>query len=342
MDTSQEYYLIEDEVENTDWSMIQASYDNKCYSLEDQQRIAVLNALSNGMSMLPKIGTVIAKIPDPFYFRMILEIFADFICNTKLRFTQDGIHMHHANKDETATIAAYISEENLLSYERHFIDHRYKDNRVVATVNLKTTTKMLKAYGKKGEINLAADISTGGKVPEILSQLTRDEYQIIPCDMNSSDDDNYEVVNQLEKHYGGTAPDCKMKMSALLYAFNKCKVSGCTQIQFILLGDSIVIAQLRGGIQVGADRYSKTGESLALNNISEHTYISAGADYVIQNYTVNVNFSKYETWMTKIAKLANGNSIASIYMREGLPVVISVNISFLGHAIFSFVDDKKC
>lgn len=292
-----------------------------------------------------KIGEVSLICSDPFYFRIMMEIFGDLVGTGKYRFHDNSMSMNHANDERTVGIYMYIKEEGLLDYSKYFTSGEYaesfKNIPATARLDLRGATKTLKAYAKKDKLIMSASIKESGKIPEIICQSSGEEYDVIRCDMNNDGDDNYDLINPLSKYYSDMKPTCKTTMNKLGVALTKYKSAQCDKLTFTLVDDSIVIAGIRNGIATGATKCTKGGVLSEYEQQTPEIFQIGGGSIVVSDYVVSVNYDKCSSWMVKIARLAHQNSIISIYMREGAPVVITADISFFGIAVFLFRDDRS-
>lgn len=328
----------ETEYDPYDVSTLQATHpyqlDNRHYLLSNLCNISNIT-----------VGKVVMVYSDPFYLRVMMEIFGDFVSVAKYVFHSDSLTMNHVNEDKTISIYMLIPESGLLDYMRVF-DRNYVEMMsnvpVTARVNFKAATKIFKAYAKKDRLTMTADIKENGKISEIICQCTEDDYDRIPCDMNGDEDDNLNVVNHMAKYYSGSKPTCKITMGKLSSALIKYKNSGCDQLKFTLVDDSIVIAGVKNGIPTGATKCVKGGNTSEYAGQTDEIFDAGGTSIIIQDYTITINYAKCDSWMTKVGRLSHANSIVSIYMKDGAPVVISVGISVMGFAAFSFSNDRSC
>lgn len=311
------------------------------------QQYPILDLLKQ--ETLPVIGQVDLICTDPYYFRVMMEILSDLTTTGKFKFYGNGLCMSHTNTDKTVSVMFTIPESGLQRYSRVF-DKEYtnqypESSYVSARVNLRRIVQIFKAYVKKDQMTITAEIRKTGRIVEMYCQSCDDDYDKMPCDTENESDDNTDVADMINKHYPNSKPACKITVGRLSTALNKYKTTQCGIMTFTLMDDWILIAGLRDGVTIGATKCPLNGkgpEEFTGQGPQDHEISSGGSSVIISDYSVTVNYGKCLTWMTKIGRLSYPNSIISMYMREGAPVILTSNIATMGMAMIAFRNDANC
>ena len=331
---------------NSEYPYQQTPYYTEDISHEEIERRRQEALKLTAEAHLVPIGKIIFTCPDPYYFRVLVEIMSDLTHTGKLRFYNDGVCLPHTNKEQNVSVVFMLPEKTaFLDYQRVFLPgyeeeiKQYTTSRII----LKKAANTFGSYEKKISMSVMGDIYSGDSVINLISEgHGQCGYDRIPCDNQTEDLDQNDNIDLLGTYYPNTNPTCKMTLNKLSILLNKYKKIGCDTLTFTLIDQKkIRIKAIKNGIEESISDCDSKGQitDVAENPNSFSEVKIGGMILAISDYSISINYIKCNPWMTKIVRLAHGNSLVEMYMEPNKPLIISTFISTMGRSYFAFKHD---
>jgi hypothetical protein len=275
---------------------------------------------------------------DPYSARMMLEIMASFKVVGVFQFMKDRFSLTHCNSDNSALASFTVHEDGLLYYQRQIRGDHDEDMPVYAMVNMVRFIETWKSLAKKDSLNVWAEIMNGiggPRIDTINCQNRNEGVDRVICD--GGDVDDKRLADMMDTYYRGAKPNVKVGNSKFATLFNKFKTRKFTSVQFILRKKEIIIRGYKDKILLTVTRWCDGID----DDDDDDDDDDCRVEDIENNYSITIDYSFLNSWMTKICKLSPNTSVIKLYLAENAPLIIVSNVGSMGYGYFALADKTK-
>jgi hypothetical protein len=288
-----------------------------------------------------KIGELHFECTDPYCLRVAFEIISGVTLNGVIHFLQGGFFIRHSNSAGTEIVSITIYEPLVQDYTVTYDSTIPPPDETCAHVILSRIVEVCKSSAKKDCMIIDASILEGNTIENIHCQKHESNVDNIAC---TADCQGGTPHDMLAMYYPDRRPIIKITVSKFAMVFVSFKNRKCSSVIVSLGSDNVTFKGYKDAELISGARFSLTSRSLTEYDANsggetDGMVISNGkTSLIVRDYSIRINLQACGNWIGKIPRLANGNSIVSLFMKERAPLILTTGVGTMGVASFAFTD----